>query len=90
MTFSFAEVIALFSLGPFRFAFQLFASTHAKSFTQKLPLGKGSGCAVPERPVMPMQYVALALRRVPRIFQDIYMYIYLYPLVRESYFNGIR
>ena len=46
--FSFAEVVALFSLGPFRFAFQLFVSMHSQSFTQKLPLGKGFGYAVPE------------------------------------------
>ena len=47
----------------------------AKSFTQKLPLGKASDCAVPERSVTPTQYVALALRRVPHIFLGIYIHI---------------
>ena len=45
----------------------------AKLFTQKLPLGKGSGYTIPEHSAMPTQYMALALRRVPRIFLDIYI-----------------
>ena len=49
VTFSFAEVVALFSLGLFRIAFQMFVSTHSKILYQKLPLGKGFGYAVPER-----------------------------------------
>ena len=38
----------------------------------------GSGYAVPLRSATPMQYVALALRRVPHLFLDIYIYIYIY------------
>ena len=45
----------------------------AKSLTQKLPLGKGSGYAVTERSATPTQYVALAQRSVPHIFLDIYI-----------------
>ena len=40
---------------------------------------------VPERSVMPLQYVALALWRMPRIFLEIY--IYIYPRMRESRFQ---
>ena len=47
-----------------------------------LHLGKGFGYVVkknhsPERSVTPMQYMVLALRRVPHIFLDIYIYIYI-------------
>ena len=44
----FAEVVALFSLGPYCFAFHCLRQHIAKSFTQKLPLGKGSGYVVSE------------------------------------------
>ena len=47
----------------------------AKSFTQKSYLCKGSGCAVTERPAVPTQYVAVSLRRLPRIFLDMYIYV---------------
>ena len=40
-----------------------------------LPLGKGSSYAIPEHSAMPTQDVALALRRVPHIFLEIYIYI---------------
>ena len=47
----------------------------AKSFNLKLPLGKVSGYKVPEHSAMPTQYVALAIRRVPCIFLDIFISI---------------
>ena len=50
VTFSFAEVVALFSPGRFCFAslFNCSLQLIAKSFTLKLPLGKGFGYVVPE------------------------------------------
>ena len=75
------------SLSTFRFAFQLFSSMHSQILYPKATLGKRSGYAVPERSATPTQYVALALKRVPCIFLDIYIYIiykYIYIRARRN------
>ena len=48
MTFSFAEVVALISLGLFVSLFNCSHQRIAKSYTQKFPFGKEFGYVVPE------------------------------------------
>ena len=59
----------------------------AKSFTQKLPLGKGSGYAVTERSVMPMQLRGTCPKECATHFSG---HIYYIRAHGNLYFKGTR
>ena len=86
----FCQSCALFSLGPFVSLFSCSRQRIAKSFTQKLPLGKGFDYAV-TRARIPQR-----LRNTWHLpsggchtffWTYIYIYIYIYLHVRESRFQ---